>query len=89
MDHPHPNKLHVVQSIRHYLLGFKSTHRANRRSDEANFTLPSGRMIKRTPNRSVRSLVHYKDLVQTYLTAKQQLKEGKVISKNGTKDIRN
>jgi hypothetical protein len=47
MEHPHPNKRHVMIAMRQFILGFKRR------------------------NKSARSLVHYKDLIQTYLTAKR------------------
>lgn len=49
MEHPHPDKQHVVRQIRRYLLGAKRSLG------------------------SARGLIHYRDLVATYLTAKRHL----------------
>ena len=48
MNHPHPDKQHVVRQVRRYLLAAKKTFG------------------------TARGLVHYRDLLQTYLTAKRQ-----------------
>lgn len=49
MEHPHPDKQHVVRSVRRYLLGNKKKFG------------------------TARSLVHYRDLIATYQTAKKEL----------------
>ncbi len=49
MQHPHPDKRHVMFYTRHYILGAKKKFG------------------------TARSLVHYRDLIQTYLTAKRQV----------------
>jgi len=54
MDHPHPDKRHVMNAIRRYLVSEKR---------------------KRG---TARGLIHYHDLLQTYLTAKRDLFNGRV-----------
>jgi hypothetical protein len=49
VNHPHPDKLHVIKCVRTYILGNKRKFG------------------------TARSLVHHRDLIQTYLTAKRQL----------------
>lgn len=48
MNHPHPDKRHVMRTYRAFLLGFKKS------------------------NGSARSLVHYHEMIQTYLQAKRE-----------------
>ncbi len=48
MEHPHPDKLHVLRCDREFILAFKRK------------------------NGNARSLVHYKDFIQTYLACKRK-----------------
>jgi hypothetical protein len=48
MEHPHPDKLHVLKAMRRHILGAKKSFG------------------------TARSLVHYHELLETYLTAKRQ-----------------
>jgi hypothetical protein len=67
MDHPHPDKLHVVKCYRRFILDYK------RRFSSQELPEPG----KRVPRRGARSFIHYKELVQTYLTCKKQLHASK------------
>jgi hypothetical protein len=49
MNHPHPDKRHVMVAYRQFILGTKRKFG------------------------TARSFVHYKDIIQSYLTAKRQV----------------
>lgn len=51
MTHPHPDKAHVMQAMRRYVLASKRKFL------------------------NARGLGHYQALIQTYLTAKREVKE--------------
>jgi hypothetical protein len=54
MKHPHPDKRHVVDSCRRYILA-------------------CGRKFTGREYGTARALIHYRDLLETYVTAKKEL----------------
>lgn len=65
MQHPHPDKQHVVRQIRRYLLAAKKSFSRQEKPKPG----------ERIPRRGARSLYHYMDLVATYQEAKRILLE--------------
>jgi hypothetical protein len=52
MTHPHPDKQHVIDSVRRYILS-------------------AGRKFTGRRYGTARALIHYRDLLATYITAKK------------------